>query len=401
MSITLQDMVERCAGIGPDGHPPATMHPEPVLLNQPQPPECKSLADLKRREADDPTELLRTGYLCRGGGLLLCGPTGIGKSAFAMQAMLLWGMGRECFGIVPVRPLKSLLIQAENDDGDLAEMRDGVIAGLELPGTLTSTSFASMADRWRSTIESDQPGTLTATAPANIVVACEDTRTGAAFATFTLAPLLEKHRPDLVWIDPALAYLGGEASAQKDVGGFLRNQINPLLHQFECGGIIITHTNKPPSGKEKPTWQAGDFAYSGTGSAEWANWARAVLALRSIGSHDVFELRAGKRGARLGWQDADGQRSYVRHLAHSTKGICWRDAASSEVPKTGRSKDYDAGELLTLLPPEGLTSSEWRDEAAKEYGIKERSFYGLIKTLQTQEKVLRSKVNKRWQPILK
>lgn len=36
MSITLQDMVERCAGIGPDGHPPATMHPEPVLLNEPE-----------------------------------------------------------------------------------------------------------------------------------------------------------------------------------------------------------------------------------------------------------------------------------------------------------------------------------------------------------------------------
>ena len=39
------------------------------------------------------------------------------------------GGGRPLFGIVPARPLKSLLIQAENDEGDLAEMRDGVIAG--------------------------------------------------------------------------------------------------------------------------------------------------------------------------------------------------------------------------------------------------------------------------------
>jgi len=342
-----------------------------------EPPESKPLAELKRREVNDPTELLRTGYLCRGGGLLLCGPTGIGKSSLAMQAMILWGLGRACFGIAPVKPLKSLLIQAENDAGDLAEMRDGVITGLDLTPVQIQTALA------------------------NIAVSCEDTRTGAAFTTYTLAPLLEKHRTDLVWIDPALAYLGGEASAQKDVGRFLRNQINPLLHRFECGGIIITHTNKPPTGKEKPSWQAGDFAYSGTGSAEWANWARAVLALRSIGSHDVFELRAGKRGARLGWQDADGQRSYVRLLAHSTKGICWRDAASSELPKNGRPKDYDGAELLGLLPPEGLTSTEWRDEAAKEYGIKERHFYRLTKTLQDQGKVLRSKINKRWQPILK
>src|SRR5205807_1283581 len=78
----------------------------------------------------DPNELLRHRFLCRVGGLLLCGPTGIGKSSLALQMMMRWAAGRECFGIEPVRPLKSLLIQAENDDGDLSEMRDGVSAGL-------------------------------------------------------------------------------------------------------------------------------------------------------------------------------------------------------------------------------------------------------------------------------
>jgi hypothetical protein len=39
---------------------------------------------------------------------------------------------RECFGFVPSRPLKSLIIQGENDDGDIAEMRAGVVAGLKL-----------------------------------------------------------------------------------------------------------------------------------------------------------------------------------------------------------------------------------------------------------------------------
>ena len=170
--------------------------PEMTAEPTPQPPESKPLADLKRREANDPTELLRNGYLCRGGGLLLCGPTGIGKSSLAMQAKILWGLGRECFGIAPVKPLTSLLIQSENDDGDLAEMRDGVIAGLDLTPAQVQTALAK------------------------ITVACEDARTGAAFTNFTLAPLLEKHHPDLVWVDPALAYLGGEASAQRDVGGF-------------------------------------------------------------------------------------------------------------------------------------------------------------------------------------
>jgi len=99
---------------------------------------------LKRRTADDPNELLRTGYLCRGGGLLLAAPTGIGKSSFALQAMILWALGRACFGITPTRPLKSLLIQAENDDGDLAEMRDGVIAGMDLTDDEKKTAMENV-----------------------------------------------------------------------------------------------------------------------------------------------------------------------------------------------------------------------------------------------------------------
>ena len=49
-----------------------------------------------------------------------------------MQAMVLWALGREAFGIKPTRPLKSLLVQTENDDGDLAEMREGIMRGLGL-----------------------------------------------------------------------------------------------------------------------------------------------------------------------------------------------------------------------------------------------------------------------------
>ena len=342
----------------------------------PQPPESKPLAALKRRNANDPTELLRTGYLCRGGGLLLCGPTGVGKSSLAMQAMILWALGQECLGVAPAKPLTSLLIQAENDDGDLAEMRDGVIAGLELTPARAQAALAG------------------------ITVACEDTRTGAAFTAYTLAPLLEKHRPDLVWIDPALAYLGGEASAQKDVGGFLRNLINPLLHTFQCGGIIITHTNKPPSGREKPNWHGSDWAYLGTGSAEWANWARAVLALRSIGSHDVFELRAGKRGARLGWQDEGGQRSYVRLIVHSAKGICWRAATPDETPKTGRPKKQSTEKLLALLPPGGLTNPEWQKLAESEYDVPKTSFRRERDMLEEAGCVIRS-VSGKWQPVSK
>lgn len=293
-------------------------------------PTTKQLGELVAHGANDPDELLRRRYLCRGGGLLLVGPTGIGKSSLSMQTMILWAIGRAVFGMQPAKPLKSLLIQAENDDGDLAEMRDGVMAGLNLT-----------EDERRLAME-------------NIIVAREDTRTGLAFFVAVVRPLLEKHRPDLLWIDPVLAYLGGESNSQKDVGIFLRNMLNPLLREFSCGCIVVHHTNKPHVGKEKPDWSAGDFAYLGGGSAEWANWSRAVLALRSLGSHSVFELRAGKRGARLGWMKTDGEtKSFARLIAHAKEPgvICWREAEESDLPEPAKAKRVHTKEdILPHVP---------------------------------------------------
>ena len=319
------------------------------------------LSELVRPCDDDPSELLRHRFLCRLGGLLLVGPTGIGKSSFAMQAMILWALGREAFGIVPTRALRSLLVQAENDEGDLAEMRDGVIEGLGL-----SQEEARLAME-------------------NVVVVREDARTGLLFFVETLQPALAAHRPDLLWIDPALAYLGGEANSQKDVGGFLRNMLNPLLHQFDCGCVVVHHTNKPPSGKEKPDWQAGDFAYLGGGSAEWANWARAVIVLRSVGSHSVFELRAAKRGPRLRWREPDGVTPcFTKMIAHATEPglICWREADSEEVPaaKTTQRR-FVKEDVLAHVPLHEPIGKEALRSKANAAGIPWVKINGLIAEL--------------------
>ena len=341
------------------------------------PPVGRSLGELVRPTAKDKTELLKCRYLCRGGGLLLVGPTGVGKSSLAMQAMVLWALGREAFGIEPAGPLKSLLIQAENDDGDLAEMRDGVIAGL----SLTEAEAKQATD--------------------NVIVWREDERTSLRFFSEVVRPLLAQHRPDLLWIDPALSYLGGETNSQVAVGVFLRNQLNPLLREFNCAVVIVHHTNKPPTGREKGEWQAGDFAYLGSGSAEWANWARAVLALRGIGSNVVFELRAGKRGSRLGWQEADGSKSFVRLIAHARDPgvICWREADASELDKGGRPKGTAADDMFALLPPEGLGTAEWKEMAFTECGIPERSFFREKKALQQAKRITKSPISGKWQPL--
>ena len=77
----------------------------------------------------DPNNILGKRWLCRGGSLVVVGQSGIGKSSLCMQLMILWALGLPAFNITPVAPLRSLLIQAENDVGDLAEMYQGVRQG--------------------------------------------------------------------------------------------------------------------------------------------------------------------------------------------------------------------------------------------------------------------------------
>ncbi len=339
------------------------LHEAPDIANAPAllPPEAKPLSALIRHDGDDPNELLRHRYLCRGGGLLLVGPTGIGKSSLSMQAMILWAIGREFFGIRPAKPLKSLLVQAENDDGDLAEMRDGVLAGLNL----------SEAEREM--------------ALSSIMVVREDSRTSRRFFAEVVRPLLEQHRPELLWIDPALAYLGGEASSQETVGSFLRNELNPLLREFNCGAVVVHHTNKPPNGRDKPDWSAGDFAYLGSGSAEWANWSRAVLALRNLGSPTVFELRAGKRGYRLGWMEVDGRtKAYAKTIAHAKEPgvIFWREADALEVPTVDKAKAIPTPEcILAHVPPDRPIAKEVLRGKANAAGIAWNKINALIAEL--------------------
>jgi phage/plasmid primase-like uncharacterized protein len=283
------------------------------------------IGDLTAPLRDDPAELLKTRYLSECGGMLIAGPTGMGKSSALMQMLALWSNAMDFFGITPTKALTAVLVQAENDDGDLAEMRDGVCAGLNFNERQRKNFFS------------------------RVLVRSSTGKTGKDFCDSELSPLLSLHRPNLLVIDPALSFLGGEANNQKDVGGFLRGMINPLLFQYRCAGIIVHHTNKPATGKEKPEWKNGEMAYLGSGSAEWANWARAVLSMQATGHHGIYKLHAAKRGARIGWRSVDEDSGdetveYEKVIAHSkNKGeICWylgdvpETVDDSTSPKAGR-----------------------------------------------------------------
>lgn len=316
---------------------------------------AKPLSQLVRHEDGDEQELIKHRWLCRGGAALLTGPAGVGKSALLMQMLLSFAICRAVFGIQPARRLKSVLVQAENDEGDLAEMRDGVIAGLGLTEAQRQEALDSVFC-WR-----------------------EDVHTGQDFCRNVIRPLLGDLKPDLVAIDPALAYLGGDNNRQEIVGPFLRNGLNPLLHEFQVGGIVNHHSNKPPGQKrEKADWSGSDLAYLGSGSAEWANWPRAILSLQSIGTFDTYKLVLGKRGKRLRWISEDGTDICEQHIAHAKDGsICWLPADPDTIPAMGRKVQFTKERLALWLEREDLSSTEWFKVASAEDGIGRAKFFEL------------------------
>ena len=320
-------------------------------------PFARSLDEFVKPMGSDPAELLKHRYLCKGGGLLLVGPTGHGKSSLAMQLMIKWALGQSMFGLEPARPLKSLLIQAENDDGDLAEMRAGVFNGLGLS-------------------EDEQEE-----ASKNVMVAQESSKTGSTLCYDVLDPLLETIKPDLLWIDPALAYLGGDMNNQKEVGAFLRNQLNPLLQKHSCAVVIIHHTNKISRDPEK---QMTDFTYMGAGSAEWSNWSRAIIALNKTDVDNLYELIAAKRGARLRWRAADGESlTMKRYIGHCKRPdtICWVEMAIADAEELRANNGKGVQDVLKHVPQTDLIAKDGLIKICRQTGIGKNLTIELINEL--------------------
>ncbi|MCC6268834.1 MAG: AAA family ATPase [Dehalococcoidia bacterium] len=334
-------------------------------------PPSRKLRELRRSDPEvDASDLISERFLYRGGVCLLVGPTGAGKSSLLMQLAIHMAVGKTLFGLQPgavyrKKGMRILLVQAENDEAELAKMRDGVLQGTE---TLSDDEKAQAQDR--------------------IIVCTINDRSADRFALALDALLTELGPFDLVIVDPAFAYLGGDSNSQKDVSRFMRELLNPLLQRHDVGLILAHHTNKPPQGKEKSSWAAGDFAYLGAGSAEWINPSRAALAIRSIGSDSVFELRAPKRGKNLGWEDWDGEPTVRRYIAHfKVKGvICWREAEREEVEeligekKRGRPRTCDPVELLHCIRAnERKSQAFYKATVSKALGCSETAVQNALK----------------------
>ena len=309
----------------------------------PEPYKWDDLLNFK--EIEDPTQLLGKRWICRGGSALWVGSSGLGKSVLCMQAAITWAIAESFFGINPHgNGLKSLIIQAENDEGDVAESIQGVFKAMNL------------TEKQKALVM------------ANVTIVRDCTSTGEKFVD-RVRRLVEKHKPDLVWIDPLLAFIGGDLSSQETASAFLRNMLNPLSLSAGFSWMLIHHTPKPV--REGNGYQGADKAYSGFGSSELTNWARSVLTLAPCGDDAegkrIYRLEVTKRGKRsnLNSKGIIAQNAVQPHvnLRHSDVGLAWIEADEPERKTAGRpeilvnfedyknaiSKGISAGDLQSYI----------------------------------------------------
>jgi len=288
----------------------------------------------------DPNEIIKNRYWCKKGGLLIVGPSGLGKSTLILQLVFCFAAGKPFFGLEPRvgQKFSCWIFQAENDDGDLVEQRDGILRGMG----------------WGEETAQDALG--------RVKIMTVDSLSGAELVAMIQEKLIEAQAhgemPDYIVLDPAHAYIDGDSSKGVDVTTFLRKQLQPLIRRFNIGSLTIHHTNKPKEENGKK-WPPNDGTYLASGSAEWENWHRAGIGLEAVPGKQVFKLRLGKRRVRAGWRRGDGTVFFEKTLAHSkTPGnICWEEIPEeSYVPiakETARVKQQRKLEgFLSIFPTE-------------------------------------------------
>jgi hypothetical protein len=298
----------------------------------------RSIIELARASIDPGETLLGSRYLCRGAGRFVIAPTGGGKSTLSIQNAILWACGLPYFGVPAVRPLRNLIIQAEDDNGDqieMARMIDHII--LENGQRLSQTQ-----------IEMIHANTE--------IIRCAELvgeRFFVALRRKLARDRADLHPWDLVTINPYTSFLGADVRNTEAAVHFLRERLTPILLEFAIATDIIHHTAKT-NFVNTDNYKLWDWMYYGAGCAEISNWARAIMVMKPVSDDmKVFRFIAAKRGMRIGgeWENV-----FEKYFAHSpdSKVLCWQEATAEQLAKaTAQASGYkfaDLDKALTQVP---------------------------------------------------
>ena len=271
----------------------------------------------------DPTVLVgrERRWLCKGYAIQIVGFAGTGKSTLCMQMCTHWALGINLFGLQPVRPLKMLLINSENDFGDMAEMWSG------------STRDFTMGEKARL--------------KEQLFIVRNTKARGAAFIE-ALEGYIKRFTPDVVVIDPLLAFVDFEIADQAQTTAFLRGLILPLLQRTGVALVYYHHTNKPTAGLDLDSMMPQQLAYLGSGAAEWCNFARdSGFLFRTKGEDGeeaTFRFGFSKRQTRSGLRNSEGRFVPYVKLSHSPQPgtLRWVYALGDSMTAQGKAHSSPA-----------------------------------------------------------
>ena len=258
---------------------------------------------------DDKTVLIGADrrWICQGYPFQIVGFSGTGKSSLAVHLAVHWALGKAPFGLKPVRPLRILMVQAENDFGDSAE------------GLIGAT--AKLVEGERRALKE------------NLIFVRQSAKMGFPFIEY-LGEMVEKHKIDLIIADPLLAYANFDIADQAETTAFLRGPggVFEMLQRTKAALLYMHHTTKPKSADDLDGMTPQQLAYLGAGCAEWVNFARdsGYLFRTKANTSDgraVYRFGFSKRQSRSGLKDSTDRFAGHVNLCHADDGqIRWEYA---------------------------------------------------------------------------
>lgn len=291
-------------------------------------------------EEEDPNVLIYGPWLERGGSAFWVSTAGTGKSIGSFQLAHAMSMGRPFCGLRPRGRLKFWIFQSEDSERRNAQDRIDVRAELvELYGD------EETAEAWRGIKLIKLTGKVGTEFLAEL-----DKLLGQAECYGV--------QPDVIILNPFLAFVGGPITDGAYVTPFLRGGmidgehtcgLQSILERHGVGALIYHHTPKPPTDSELDKWMKSAFPeYQGAGSSDITNWGRSFVTMMKVKDHpNMVCVTAGKNGAELGWERVGG--AFRRYMAFSAaEGVsgkgrhAWRDLTPEEYAEVvGKEKQDD------------------------------------------------------------
>jgi hypothetical protein len=259
-----------------------------------------SWMDLDEMEIDRNKYLIGEGFLEPGGYVVLVGASYAGKSTLCAQLSMSFAAGRSLFCFPVTRPLRSLIVQAEDLQNKLIRM-------------------AHMSRRMGfSTGELDLVRKNTA------VLTLRDVQDKEAIREIERHALVFK--PNVIWLNPLTSFLSQGVYKDDEINKFLRAYWTPMLDRVQCGGLPIHHPPKPPApGKDNTNQTPYELQYTASGMAAITNNARGNVFLIHVNG-DIFKLAIGK-----GFEELESQNGEVFIRRTKEDGIMlWEQCTPEE-----------------------------------------------------------------------